>query len=80
MERLLLLKPLTPELQRPAVFGDDTHDVVRYTIRQTRIDLKRDAHVGAAQALEMRDDLLGDAAGVVPNTRRIPAVRCRGSA
>ena len=66
--QLLLLEPLARELQRPAVLGDRPHDVIRRAGGDLGLDLERHRHLRADQAGQMRDHLVGDAAGVAADT------------
>jgi hypothetical protein len=77
--RLLLLKPLTRERQRPTVLGDDLDDALRCTVRNPCVDLERDAHVGAAQASRDARRLLLRCGWHRDRRARRPAARCRGS-
>ena len=79
---LLALEPVARELERAAVLRDRTDDMLRDPSGDIRVDLQRHPHRGPDEPDEVRDDLVGDLAGVTPGTRRIEgdrAVKAPGS-
>lgn len=68
---LLLLEPVTGELQRPTVFSHRTHHIVRRAIRYISLDLERDSHFGVDQSDQVRDHFLRDLSGVTPYAIRV---------
>ena len=79
---LLALEPVARELERAAVLCDRTDDMFRDPSGDLCVDLQRHPHRGPDEPDEMRNDLVGDLAGVTPGTRRIEgdrAVKASGS-
>ena len=69
---LLPLESLAGELERPAVLGDGTNNVVGYARGDFSLHLQCHLHLGTDQAHEMRNHFVGNAAGVSANTSRRP--------
>jgi hypothetical protein len=67
----LRLKPLRREPQGVAIFGDSSHDIIRYTVRKLGRYLQCYGDAGADETSEMRNDFLGDARGVPARPRGI---------
>src|SRR6266571_5391608 len=61
---LLLLEPMTRELQRPAVLGHCAHDIVRCPSRYLGVHLDRYRHRRPDQTGEVRDDFIRYSAGI----------------
>lgn len=61
---LLRLESLARKLERPTVLGDGPNDVIRSTRGDLSLHLKRNLHRRADKPREMRDHLIGDAAGI----------------
>jgi len=68
---LLLLEPLAHELQRPAVLGHRSDDLIRGSTRKHDLDLERDRDLRAHLPGQMRDHLVSDAAGVAADARGV---------
>ena len=77
MPFLFLLETLTRELQRAAVFGHRAHHVIRGAGGNVSLDFQSDLHVGPDQPDQVRDNLVGDAAGVAADA---PASSFTGAA
>ena len=65
---LLGLELITRELQGATVLVHVADDVVRCALGHFRLDLERDFHLGAVQALEVRHDLVRDSACIAADT------------
>lgn len=67
--RLLLLEPVSAEFERPAVFRNRAHNLVRRTGRDLRFDLKRHLHRRSHKADQVCDDLISNARRVAADAR-----------
>ena len=68
---LLLLEPLTHELQCPRILGDGPDDLLRRAIWHMCLNLQRYLHVCIDKTREMRDDLLADPSGIPADAGRV---------
>ena len=68
---LLRLEPITLELQRPAVFRDNPHHLLRRSVGRIYADLQRHVDVRALQPSEMRNDFLGNPTSITASSHRV---------
>ena len=69
--RLLAFEAVAVELQRTAVLGYGTHDVIGRAVGNLGIDLQGHRHVRPHESGQMGDYLVGDPARVAPGAGRI---------
>ncbi len=67
--RSLLLEPLTVEFEGPAVLGHGADQLIGRPIRESRLDLDRDRHLGTHLTSKMGDNLIGNAASIASDAR-----------
>ena len=65
---LLLLKAITPEAQRAAVFCHRPHNLLWHAIGNLSLNFERNFDLGTQQLGQVLNHLIGDLRGVTPNT------------